>query len=219
MRAAGFRLIRYADDFLILADRRWKAEAADRLVRCILADIGLEVAEDKSGIRKVRDGFDFLGFTFQGRFLRPRPRALAGFKDQVRSRTRRKAPISLRVMVARLNPTLRGWGNYFAMGDVLVLFAELDSWIRMRLRSAARKRFRSRPGADNHRWPNHLFEELGLVNLERLARQQRVSRMRTRKSGSNGGLLAERPGAYPLPAAGQSWPMALWVWGTTRTSG
>jgi len=175
VRAAGFRLIRYADDFLILADRRWKAEAADRLVRCILADIGLEVAEDKSGIRKVRDGFDFLGFTFQGRFLRPRPRALAGFKDQVRSRTRRKAPISLRVMVARLNPTLRGWGNYFAMGDVLVLFAELDSWIRMRLRSAARKRFRSRPGADNHRWPNHLFEELGLVNLERLARQQRLS--------------------------------------------
>ena len=58
VRAAGVRLIRYADDLVILADRRWKAEAADRLVRAILADIGLEVAEAKSGIvhvaRRVR---------------------------------------------------------------------------------------------------------------------------------------------------------------------
>lgn len=50
VREAGFRLIRYADDFVILADRRWKAEAADRLVRDILADIGLEVAEAKKKI-------------------------------------------------------------------------------------------------------------------------------------------------------------------------
>ena len=64
--AAGFRLIRYADDFLILADRRWKVEAADRLVRHVLADIGLEVAENKSGIVATRDGFEFLGFQFHG---------------------------------------------------------------------------------------------------------------------------------------------------------
>ena len=55
VRAVGFRLIRYADDFVILADRRWKVEAADRLVRAVLADIGLEVAEAKSGIVAVRD--------------------------------------------------------------------------------------------------------------------------------------------------------------------
>jgi RNA-directed DNA polymerase len=93
VRAAGFRLIRYADDFVILADRRWKVAAADRLVRSILADVGLEVAEAKSGIRSLRQGFEFLGFQFQRRFLRPRPRALASFKDRVRFLTRRKRPV------------------------------------------------------------------------------------------------------------------------------
>ena len=73
VRTAGFRLIRYADDFVILADRRWKADAVDRLVRRILADLGLEVAEAKSGIVKVSDGFEFLGFTFKRKFIRPRP--------------------------------------------------------------------------------------------------------------------------------------------------
>jgi RNA-directed DNA polymerase len=175
VRAAGFRLIRYADDFVILANRRWKAQAADRLVRHVLADIGLEVAETKSGVIHVRDGFEFLGFQFQGRFLRPRPRALASFKDRVRALTRRTAPRSLQQMIDKLNPTLRGWGNYYAIGDVVSLFEDLDKWIRMRLRSKARKRFKSKGGIDNHRWPVRLFDASGLVRLEHLARRHRLS--------------------------------------------
>lgn len=175
VRKAGFRLIRYADDFVILADRRWKVQAADGLVRSILSDIGLEVSEAKSRIGHVNRGFEFLGFTFSGRFLRPRPRALATFKDRVRASTRRKAPISLGLMIEQLNPTLRGWGNYYAMGDVVQLFVDLDKWIRMRLRSKARKRFKSNGGLDHVRWPNRSFDELGLVRLERLARAGRYS--------------------------------------------
>ncbi len=116
VRAAGFRLIRYADDFVILADRRWKVEAADRLVRAVLAGIGLEVAEAKSGIAKTNAGFEFLGFAFSGRSLRPRPRALTGFKDRVRRLTPRKAPCSLAATIRGLNPLLRGWGGYFGRG-------------------------------------------------------------------------------------------------------
>lgn len=175
VRSAGFRLIRYADDFVILADRRWKVEAADRLVRAVVADIGLEVAETKSRIVKVRDGFEFLGFTIQGRFLRPRPLALARFKDQVRARTRRKAPVSMQSTIDELNPLLRGWGHYYAMGDVVSLFDDLDKWIRMRLRSRARKRFKTHGGADNHRWPNSFFDEHGLVRLSWIVRTRRLS--------------------------------------------
>lgn len=170
VRAAGFRLIRYADDFVILTDRRWKAEAADELVRAVLADIGLEVAEAKSGIVKVNTGFEFLGFSFSGRFLRPRSRALTRFKDMVRNLTPRKAPCSLARTIDRLNPLLRGWGGYFGRGDVISLFEDLDKWIRMRLRSQARKRFKSKGGADHQRWPNRLFDGYGLVRLEHLAR-------------------------------------------------
>ncbi len=175
VRAAGFRLIRYADDFVILADRRWKVEAADRLVRSILSDIGLSVSEAKSGIVCVQDGFEFLGFTFHGRFLRPRPRALASFKDRVRSSTRRKAPVSMSQMIDQLNPILRGWGNYYALGDVLSLFDDLDKWIRMRLRSKARKRFKTKGHVDNRKWPNKAFDDLGLVRLGYLARAKRLS--------------------------------------------
>jgi group II intron reverse transcriptase/maturase len=174
VRAAGFRLIRYADDFVILADRRWKVQAADRLVRSILGDIGLSVSEAKSGIVRANDGFEFLGFAFHGRFLRPRPRALASFKDRVRSSTRRKAPVSMTQMIEQLNPLLRGWGNYYAMGDVVKLFENLDAWIRMRLRSKARSRFKARGAVDNIKWPNRAFDDLGLVRLEHLVRARKL---------------------------------------------
>ena len=168
VRAAGFRLIRYADDFVILADRRWKVEVADRLVRAILADIGLEVAEAKSGIVRVRDGIEFLGFTFHGRFLRPRPRALARFKDEVRQRTRRQQPIPLRQVIEQLNPVIRGWGNYYKVGDVTSLFEDLDSWIRMRLRSKVIRRHATR--LSNFKMPNSVLRGLGLVSLDDLRR-------------------------------------------------
>lgn len=168
VRAAGFRLIRYADDFVILADRRWKAQAADRFVRSILADIGLEVAEAKSGVVAVRDGFEFLGFSFKGRFLRPRSRALTRFKDEVRARTRRLAPVSLPVMIADLNPVIRGWGNYFVIGDVTSLFEDLDKWIRMRLRSKVIRRHAT--ALSNAKMPNRVLRSMGLVSLDGLRR-------------------------------------------------
>jgi len=126
-----------------------------------------------------------LGFSFRGRFLRPSPSALARFKDRVRSQTRRQAPISLGVMVEdQLNPLLRGWGNYYAMGHVVDLFTNLDGWIRMRLRSKARHRFKCKGSpADHRRWPNSLFDELGLVRLERLARTHPLSPARGLRHG------------------------------------
>ncbi len=169
VRTAGFRLIRYADDFVILCDRRWKAQAADRLVRHILADIGLQVAEEKSGIVKVADGFEFLGFTVHGRFLRPRPKALARFKDAVRARTRRQAPVSLEQMILDLNPLLRGWGNYYAIGHVQSLFEDLDKWIRMRLRSKVRGS--KARATSNAKLPTRALTGLGLVSLGTLRRQ------------------------------------------------
>jgi hypothetical protein len=168
VRAAGFRLIRYAGDFVILADRRWKAEAADRLVRRVLADIGLEVAEAKSCVVKVTDGFEFLGFSFKQKFLRPRAVALARFKDRVRVLTRRKAPRSLDQMIADLNPLVRGWGRYFAIGDVTELFRRLDAWIRMRLRSKVIGRKSTGRGQAN--LPVAAFARLGLVSPSEIRR-------------------------------------------------
>ena len=171
VRAAGHRLVRYADDFVILADRRWKAEAADRLVRSIVADIGLDVAEDKSGIANVADGFEFLGFAFQGKRMVPRPASLARFKERVRLITRRNSPVSLRQVAHDLGPTLRGWGNYFAEGDVHEIFRRLDQWIRERLRFKAAGRATK---LMRYKITNRFLAELGLVSLVDL-RQARLS--------------------------------------------
>ncbi len=168
VRAAGFRLVRYADDLVILADRRWKAEAADRLVRRILADIGLEVAEAKSGVTAVADGFEFLGFSYSRSWFSPRPDARARFKDRVRVLTRRNAPVSLDQMIADLNPLIRGWGRYFAQSDVTDLFRRLDAWIRMRLRSKIIGR--KSTGRGQRHMPAAAFARLGLVSLTEIRR-------------------------------------------------
>lgn len=168
LREAGFRPIRYADDFVILTRTKVEAEAGDRLVRHILADIGLRPAEAKTGIKKVTDGFEFLGFAFKGKYHQPRFAAIERFKQRVRSLTRRTAPISLARMIEGLNPTIRGWGNYFAIGHVTILYRELDKWIRTRLRSKVLGR---KAGVKaNWAMPNKMLAGQGLVSLVELRR-------------------------------------------------
>lgn len=169
LRAAGHRLIRYADDFVVLADRRWKVEAADRLVRRILADIGLEVAEAKSGIVAVEDGFEFLGFRIYGRYLQPRDRSLREFKRRICALTPRHTTESVPSIIAKLNPVIRGWGNYHAIGNVTELYKALDQQIRTRLRSHVL-------GWHANRFTgtlsNKTLQRLGLVSLVDLHRSR-----------------------------------------------
>ena len=109
-----------------------------------------------------------MGFRFKHKFCRPRAAALARFKDRVRVLTRRKAPVSLDQMIADLNPLIRGWGRYFATGDVTDLFRRLDGWIRMRLRSKVIGRKSTGRGQAN--FPVAAFQRLGLVSLSEIRR-------------------------------------------------
>jgi hypothetical protein len=71
-------------------------------------------------------------------------------------------------MILDLNPLLRGWGNYYAIGHVQSLFEELDKWIRMRLRSKVRgSKART---ISNAKLPTRTLERLGLVSLGSLRR-------------------------------------------------
>ncbi len=168
---AGLRFVRYADDFIVTANRRWKARRADQMIRELLADIGLSLNEDKSGVRNLqRDEVEFLGFRFYRRFLRPRSRALASFKGRIRYLTRRQRGMSLQAVIDSLNPVIRGWGNYFADGHVAHLFRELDKWVRMRLRSYKRKAI-AKPGL-NWQMPTKALTDLGLVSLVSLRQRQ-----------------------------------------------
>jgi RNA-directed DNA polymerase len=165
---AGFEMVRYADDFVILCRTAADAERALELVRQWVAEHGLTLHPDKTKIVDVREaGFDFLGYRFVKHRRFPRQKSLAKFKDAIRAHTRRSGGDSLAVTITRLNQTLRGWFAYFRHAH-RTTFPTLDSWIRMRLRSLLRKRSGRRGrgrGRDHHRWPNAFFAEHGLFSL------------------------------------------------------
>jgi len=90
--------------------------------------------------------------------------------------TPRKSGKSLREIVTKLNPKLRGWFEYFKH-SYKTTFPGMDSYVRGRLRSLLRKRSKRRGrgrGSDHQRWPNAFFAALGLYSLKEahaLARQ------------------------------------------------
>jgi RNA-directed DNA polymerase len=91
------------------------------------------------------------------------------FKDSIRSRTRRKQKQGIAEVIMDINPTLKGWFEYFQHSDKRV-FPGLDSWIRTRLRNILRKGQHKKGwagGSDYQLWPNRFFENLGLFSLKK----------------------------------------------------
>ncbi len=166
---AGFKMVRYADDFVILCRTAEEAQQALQLVRDWTAENGLTLHPTKTKIVDERtEGFEFLGYRFVQHRRFPRRKSLAKFKQAIRAKTKRTSGDSLACIVQRLNPILRGWFAYFQHSSYRSTFAGLDGWVRMRLRSLLRKRSgrdgRGR-GRDHQRWPNAYFVEHGLLSL------------------------------------------------------
>jgi RNA-directed DNA polymerase len=166
--AAGFAMVRYADDFVILCQTHEDAERVLELVRRWVEDNGLTLHPTKTKIVDARtDGFDFLGYTFRGALRLPRKKSLDKIKDTIRAETRRTNGHSLECIVASLTPTLQGWFAYFRHCHWTV-YTTLDGWVRGRLRSILRKRRGGRGrgrGQDHQRWPNAFFTEHQLYSL------------------------------------------------------
>lgn len=160
---AGFRLIRYADDFVILCPNYASAEQALALTIEILDTLGLSVSPEKTSVTPYWKGFDFLGFHIARRTVSVRLKSVEKFKDKIRSLTKRSHNLDQKV-IARLNRVIVGYANYFAapFSTVEVQFFLLDCWIRMRLRCMKYKRI-SR--GDNRRLPNKNIARMGLVSL------------------------------------------------------
>jgi len=166
---AGFALVRYADDFVILCRTREDADRALALLREWVAKNGLTLHPTKTKIVDARsESFDFLGYHFRGRLRLPRDKSRQKLKDTVRAKTRRNNGHSLPFLCASLSVTLRGWFTYFRHCHWSE-YRDLDGWIRGRLRSILRKRSHRRGrgrGRDHQRWPNAFFTEQRLYSLE-----------------------------------------------------
>jgi RNA-directed DNA polymerase len=182
MERNGYRMVRYADDFVILCRTEAEAMAALRQVEAWVAANGLTLHPDKTRVgdsRQPGQGFDFLGYRFEAGRRLVRKKSLKALKDKVRTRTIRSRGDSLERIIGDLNPVLRGWFGYFKHATP-ALFGAIDGFVRRRLRAILRKQ-EKRPGfgrcqADHQRWPNAFFANRGLFTLHTACMQARRSR-------------------------------------------
>jgi RNA-directed DNA polymerase len=170
MARAGYAMVRYADDFVVLCRSQREAEAALALVKAWVEAAGLKLHPVKTQITTYEQGFDFLGYHFRwgGKHYRfPRRKSLKKLKAVLGAKTRRTDGRSLEEIIADVNETLRGWFAYYKH-SYKTTFPDVDSWVRMRLRSILRKRMKRKGrgrGRDHQRWPNAFFAERGLFDL------------------------------------------------------
>jgi RNA-directed DNA polymerase len=171
MAQAGYQMVRYADDFVILCRSQAEAEQALVRVQQHVEAQGLTLHPTKTRLVDARQkgGFDFLGYHFERSMRWPRKKSLDKFKDKVRVLTPRNSGHSLLATIGKLNDLLCGWFQYFKHSH-FTTFGRLDGWIRMRVRSILRQRAgregRGR-GLDHRVWPNDFFAKHGLLSLTR----------------------------------------------------
>lgn len=136
LEKAGYKFVRYADDFVILCKTKQQAVAALEFAKGILeGQMGLELSEEKTKIVQLKDGFDFLGFHFNSQGITIREKSMEKFKDAIRNATVRSQNLDHEV-IEKLNRVIRGTVNYFAypITNTLKQFTKLERWIRKRLR-------------------------------------------------------------------------------------
>ena len=170
MARAGWEMVRYADDFVILCRSEAEAQNALAEVRAWVAQAGLDLHPEKTRLVDMRQpgGFDFLGYHFERGLKWPRAKSLMKLKERVRAKTPRLAGRSLPDIIADVNRTLRGWFGYYQHSRANV-FRNVDGYVRRRLRSMLQWRRDGRGngyGAAHQRWPNEWFARHGLLSLE-----------------------------------------------------
>jgi RNA-directed DNA polymerase len=178
----GFKMVRYADDWVVLCRSREDAKDALSQIQSWIDNNGLQLSAEKTHIGSSLQpghGFEFLGYRFEEGRRYVRSKSLKKFKDKIRLKTRRTRGDSIEQIISDLNPAIKGWFGYFKHAHHYT-FNSLDGFIRRRLRAVLRKQ-QKRPGsgrtAKDHRlWPNAFFAERGLFTMRKayiLARQSR----------------------------------------------
>jgi RNA-directed DNA polymerase len=139
-----YRLVRYADDFVVLVSgTEAQAEALKVEVAAALSTIGLRLAEEKTGVCHINEGFDFLGMRIQRKRKRgsskvfvyswPSKKALASIMAKIKAITRQGTDQPLSDLLRQINAALRGWTVYFRHGCSKQTFDYLGryTWLRV----------------------------------------------------------------------------------------
>src|SRR5205809_2312549 len=179
--------VRFADDLVILIDsysrHDWLVKAVEKRLREELAKLRVEINEEKSRMVDLRKqgSFGFLGFDFRRiRSLRgvwrpqytPKLKKRTAVLAKLRDIFRRHASQPVGRVIEMINPILRGWVNYFAVGHSSRCFSFVKDWVEKKIRRHL-MRARKRKGFGWRRWSRQwLYSELGLFNAYQVRRPE-----------------------------------------------
>ena len=159
------RLVRYADDMVLLARTEQQAQIAWDQLQREFAELHLVVNQEKSRLTTLADGFAFLGFEFRkapGRMLLmwPRTKACRNIRQRVREVVRSlpsNEPVT--AVIRKLNPVLNGWCTYFRVGNSNRTFHKVDWAVRSELQLWLRRKHQCAWGTARGRWNYHVLHE------------------------------------------------------------
>lgn len=168
------RLIRYADDFVVLCGSQANAEKSLAIIKELMGCLGLELHPEKTRLVEMgpeKEGFDFLGFHFQvglpvdgwGKtccLSWPSRKAMKKIAEKVKMITagRERLLFPMEHLVRALNPVLRGWANYFRIGNSYQHISKLQFYVLGRLILFRRRKYAWK----GRRWPVEEIKRLGL---------------------------------------------------------
>jgi RNA-directed DNA polymerase len=176
---ANARLVRYADDFVVMA-RYVDHRITGWIERTIEGRLGLSINREKTqtvDVNRPGERLDFLGYSFRydrsflgpGRFLNrfPSKRAMAKAREKIRELTPRSYNcLAIGFMVTRLNRFLRGWANYFATGYPWAPFRQIDDYVRERMvHHLQRRSQRSFKPPKGENWNRVMYDHVGVLQL------------------------------------------------------
>lgn len=172
------RLIRYADDLVIMTKYRTKQTIAK--LEEIVTSLQLRLKQSKTRILNAEyEPFDFLGFTFIKALNRPKDKRTAYFypshkaenaiKRRIRQIVDYGRPIKVEQLVKELTPVLRGWVNYFRIANSSRKFGKIRFYTAQRIRKFMR-RHRGKAGYGYKQYPDiYLYQKIGLYNDYRVS--------------------------------------------------
>jgi len=145
----GYRFVRYADDFVVMAKTREMIEDAVPKIEAFLKDRGLEMHPEKTRIVHKTEGIDFLGLHIQDRkgklLITPQKEKVKALLTKVRTWLKEHKQASPEVVIRVLNPILQGWANYYSTNVAKRVFAKIDYQIWRALKQWARRRHKNKP--------------------------------------------------------------------------
>jgi len=176
-------LVRYADDFVVMCKTESQVKEARREVESIMTNLGLKLHPEKTrlvDLRRGKEGFVFLGCTVRKRrsiqrnprwhFMQrwPSPKAMKKIQTRVHELTvvRGNGAENVNEIITKLNPVLRGWGNYFRSGNADREFNELDGYVYRRITGWMDRRGGQRSRFQRSQWPHERLHEIGLHRLQ-----------------------------------------------------